>query len=667
MEQEIIFNFRQLLPDLATLLEGNFSSPEGFSAMIVAFLGIVFGLSLWWAIDGYIKAFQATGFYLRLLEKFGFDDKAIKVPDWDKLTKSRHDMLNEAQKSPYYGGKLWREFDESLVMSPDGSRLSNTLDAAHFFNTHTLARRLTESRLLAAVPGFLIAIGVIGTFAGLQMGLSNLNLESSQEVADIRAGIGAVTAGAAIAFMTSVWGVFSSLVFNIIEKCLERHARHRIAKLQNRIDFLYPRIIADQSLVRIADYSRQSHNLLHGLAEQIGVRMQEAMAEATSGMSKALQEALEAILAPAVKTLVDNANSSSETALRNIVSDFTEKLGEGGKEQRALLNETTDKINDATQGLANRLEDFSKAASAQKDEMADAFAKLTDTLATKVEDINQVASAREQQRHQLVQQEFALMHKANEDAVGTLMSGVEKQLAEMGDSERQRSEAMAQRIEAVGATQDELVRSIARQTDNQKQVHEDIIGQLRSIQDGYDKSLDAQQSASEAIRNAATQMREVSTQIEHLGASLQQSAAELGENVGAAASQTKEVAAQSERISENLGRLSDEYKEISETIASVVEKLDTASRHAKEGFEAVDSNLDKFRQQLARQVQELEDQMSKLMLEFAERVKTTTADRMNQWNQQTSKYTSDMTNAVQALAGVVDEIEQKRGQNRRAD
>ena len=65
-------------------------------------------------------------------------------------------------------------------------------------------------------------------------------------------------AGASIAFMTSLWGVFLSVVFNFIEKSLERLCRGRITTLQNTIDYLYPRITAEQSLVNIEESSSLS-------------------------------------------------------------------------------------------------------------------------------------------------------------------------------------------------------------------------------------------------------------------------------------------------------------------------------------------------------------------------------------------------------------------------
>ncbi len=77
-------------------------------------------------------------------------------------------------------GHLWLEFDETLIeIREDGvTQLFNTFDAVYFFNSSTLAKGVTNNRLIAAVPGFLTAIGVIGTFVGLQIGLSGMDISA---------------------------------------------------------------------------------------------------------------------------------------------------------------------------------------------------------------------------------------------------------------------------------------------------------------------------------------------------------------------------------------------------------------------------------------------------------------------------------------------------------
>ena len=270
------YKLSQLAPRIPDLLSGEIliSSPEGLSAAFV--LALLFAVALFGLISiwSYIRAVLQLRFYRGL----------IKGVSSDQLLERQRDITQTALQNKRYG-QLWREFDESLVHVPHRDRLFNTLDAAHFFNTHTISSGLTESRLLAAVPGFLTAIGVIGTFAGLQMGLANLSgsIGSSPEIEELKTGIFGMIGGASIAFMTSVWGVFTSVLFNFCEKMLERNIRASIAAFQNQVDYLYPRITAEQSLSNIEDFSRQSTEKLAELDEKIGHRLQEAMRDPTLG------------------------------------------------------------------------------------------------------------------------------------------------------------------------------------------------------------------------------------------------------------------------------------------------------------------------------------------------------------------------------------------------
>jgi len=48
-----------------------------------------------------------------------------------------------------------------IEVKENETHLYNTFDAAYFFNATTLAKGVTDNRLVAAVPGFLTAIGVM--------------------------------------------------------------------------------------------------------------------------------------------------------------------------------------------------------------------------------------------------------------------------------------------------------------------------------------------------------------------------------------------------------------------------------------------------------------------------------------------------------------------------
>lgn len=284
-------DFSNLIPEFRQFLAGDIpiDSAQGFSTSIVIVLLALMAGCLLFAFWQCAKAHAQVKFYRKILGDYKSDQLLGKRQEIKEKMASRANCAS-----------LWQEFDESLVCA--GDHLYNTLDASHFFNHYSLARGLTDNRLLAAVPSFLTAIGVIGTFAGLQIGLGEIrdagfgSVDSG--VDEIKAGIGGMIAGAAIAFMTSVWGIGSSVVFNFVEKILERSIRASISRLQNRIDSLYQRLTAEKSLADIEGHNRESRKIMQTLAEQIGEKMQEALTESTDKITQSLVKSLESILGP---------------------------------------------------------------------------------------------------------------------------------------------------------------------------------------------------------------------------------------------------------------------------------------------------------------------------------------------------------------------------------
>ena len=256
-----------LLPDFSSAF--SISTAEALSANFVLLLIVLFSIFLSLAVRSAFKARKRTAALKEFLKELTPETVAIE----------RETLREKSALSGRRISHLWSEFDETLVesKSTDGLRLHNVYDADYFFNPATLAPGITESRMLAAVPGFLTAIGVVGTFIGLQLGLSELNIGNDVRVDEMKDGLAHVISGAKLAFMTSVWGVFLSVLFNFVEKAIEDKVRDGISSLQVRIDELFPRFSAEMQLKCIADDGGESRETLQGLAEKIGEKMQESL------------------------------------------------------------------------------------------------------------------------------------------------------------------------------------------------------------------------------------------------------------------------------------------------------------------------------------------------------------------------------------------------------
>lgn len=482
-----------LWPDFSLLLTGN---TNGISAWFWLLTAGIFTIALF-ALLVHLVHFKA---------RLQAVNSLLAGQTREQLALNRRETVQRAQALKNTGiSMLWREFDESLVSSGDQKLLFNTLDAEHFFNARTLAPGLTASRLLAATPGFLVAIGVLGTFVGLTIGLVGLELSSSSGVEALRKGIDGLISGAAVAFMTSVWGVTFSLLLNFIEKMFERSALAQVQSLQNKIDGLYPRILAEQSLVHIADYSRESSTALQELHERIGDRLQESMAGMNEAMQTALADTLNNIMGPAIQTLVSGASQQSTQVLDKLVGSFMEGMTSVGREQGNLMQQAAADINNAVGAMSGQLNQLFHSLSDQQGRQQETAQQQSRQFE---EQLQRVVSSAEQ-REQHLEQRF-----------NQLMSGLGGQLdgqlsaAQRRDDERQ---TMFERAQAeANQRQQELLTQVASSTREQMQTmaeagnerHNNLENVFSRLMMSLNTQLDSQLSSSEQREQARAERHE---------------------------------------------------------------------------------------------------------------------------------------------------------------
>lgn len=604
------YSLGQLIPDFGKMFGDSFTTPEGLSAFIVSFLIACMLIAMAISIFNFLKAKQHLSFYKSLLEGLTVEE----------LLEKRRDISNKALKSELFG-KLWKEFDESLVHISHKKRLCNTLDAEHFFNTHSIARGLTENRLLAAVPGFLTAIGVIGTFAGLQMGLSQLsgNIAGGAEVDQLKNGIFGMIGGASIAFMTSVWGVGTSVMFNFYEKILERAIRANISDFQNQVDYLYPRITAEQSLSNIEDTSRISSEKLAELDEKIGHRLQEAMQQASTSIRKGMEQSLTTILAPAIEKLVDNAHTGSEKALESLLTKFMDGVGSAGNAQKDMMDSASQQMQEATNSMTSGLNDF--------------LGKLDS--------------------------QFESMSKKNEETLNVVQETLTSQIDEQQKKDLARQTVLNDQLKGVQSTQSSLAESVESVLESQKQQSDELIASMHTLIDRFSELSGSHAQATDAMKNVASDMKGSANQLGLLSSTIKESVDLLGEDISDAVDQVKILSEQNTAITGKFDQVATNLVEVASMVENASSQFNSAADKAENGLVSVDKHFDTLASSLRSHVQELEGQIASLLKDYSNQVQAQTENRMNLWNEHTNNYISTMTDAVQTLSGVVDEIDGK--------
>ena len=393
---------------------------------------------------------------------------------------------------------LWREFDESLVLDHREKGVYNTLDAEHFFNPRTLASGITSNRLLAAAPSFLTAIGVLGTFLGLTMGLKGLHMESN-EIEALKGGIASMINGAAMAFVTSVWGVGLSLLLNIYEKNTERRIIKKVVKIQQKIDFLFPRLPAEKSLVDISKNTSESSEALQELHERIGDRLQETISGMNKDMQEAFTNALNNVMAPAMQSLVSNASQQTSGVLEHLISNFTESMQAAGRGQGELIQKSTEQMHEAVSSLSGQMSAVLEQSSKQAQLMAEQQAGASSQFNHQLESMLSKSEERQQLMEQKLftaiesQQQSQAAREANH--VDNLQSVLGGWLTEQSQTLNKLSDSMSQVQSAMGESNRGFVNELSSQ-------NEKTTAQQQAFTNGLETSLQSFMQSSEQRQKA---------------------------------------------------------------------------------------------------------------------------------------------------------------------
>ncbi|ELC7282690.1 anti-phage defense ZorAB system ZorA [Aeromonas veronii] len=681
---------KHLWPDFSQMLNG---TTNGISAWFWSFTCFIFLLSLFFLIKHYLNFIERNKALRSLLDG----------QSRETLAYSRREILQRAQKLNANNiGHLWQEFDESLVLSSDKKQLFNSIDAEHFFNAKTLATGLTASRLLAATPSFLVAIGVLGTFVGLTIGLEGL-VGNTSEIETLKSGINKLISGAAVAFMTSVWGVAFSLLLNLCEKLFERKALNDIQDLQNRIDFLYPRLPAEQSLVHIAEYSKESKEALQELHERIGDRLQESINGMSEAMQNALTDTLNNIMGPAIQTLVHSTNQQSSQVMENLVSSFMEGMSSAGRVQGEQLEKVAADVNIAVSSMGERLEQLFSKLSSQQTSSLDAQDEQSKRFQEQLQQLANSADERQGQLESRFGKMMGDLAQQHEQQQTTLLEQQQKMLGSLGTASQQQIEAMTSAVQqqqntlqdAVGKLLDNLSQQGA-QADVREQIRQDKFQQQLTDVTQQQQALltalaDSVQAGQQQSRQMAEQHQQLLTRLQQVTDSAAQSSKHmdssanqlglLSTNVRSAADllgqRLEQVTQQIEQAGSQNAALTDQLKQQAEMLARLqdgllqgAERFEQAASEARHGFVEMKQTQQQFLtgvrtefnalgETLRSQVEAIEKQAEQWLQKYASEVSTQVHERMDQWNKVSLEYATKMYHTAEAMSSVLDELEQR--------
>lgn len=166
-------------------------------------------------------------------------------------------------------------------------------------------------RMLDAASGILVGLGLLGTFLGLTLGIEGINVDDSEK---IKQSINDLLDGMETAFITSLLGMFLSIIYTICDKNLRKGLQRNLYLLTERLDVL--NYIDDNSL----QVQNQSA-LVDRVIEAVRAELNSKLAYSNdAGESVTIGNAVREIL-------VENTEQSK--ALKSFSTDLALELNNG--------------------------------------------------------------------------------------------------------------------------------------------------------------------------------------------------------------------------------------------------------------------------------------------------------------------------------------------------
>lgn len=244
-------------------------------------------------------------------------------------------------------------------------------DIEEFFN-EDLLDKVGMTFFNSGIAGTLTGLGILGTFLGLSMGLGSFNGDDIYTISD---NVGPLLSGMKVAFHTSVYGIFFSLVFSFVYRSIMADAYGKLDEFLTvfRQCAMPPQVTEEENSSAMLVYQANMANSMKRMLELL----QGAAAEQTQGVERIVSQVVEHLEDSMGAGLKDLGNTitaagQSQTAYANACMELTKAV--------AKLVESSQKLQKSAAEEMDRQEAFARELKNQKEEIRTACREMTDEV-----------------------------------------------------------------------------------------------------------------------------------------------------------------------------------------------------------------------------------------------------------------------------------------------
>jgi uncharacterized phage infection (PIP) family protein YhgE len=480
------------------------------------------------------------------------------------------------------------------------------------------ASRFVNLELLEAAPGLLTALGLIGTFVAIALGLSGLQPQPNGVIN----GVESLLAGLGGKFATSILALAAAVVFQLADGLWFRRSMTRTHQaLIDRLARAFPRLSPAQQFTELLESTRRQEASLSNISSDVTNRLHDLFSTSLlPDLSRLVAESMTQEIGPSLER-VSTGIAALEEGIRRLEAGKQESLGAELRtlttnletSLRATLEQMGTQFREALSGSAN--DEFRNAAEAMRGS-ADVLSAMNGSFQTVQASLQRMledAEARAAKSYEEGEGRTRALNELVERLVGQLNDSASTSAAEVQRLMVQAVAGMGEKLAGVTADLEARVRAANEQNlASNQQLLEQVTGTASRTSAETERLLTTLGERAQDFVSAADQLRELRQGVERVLADTGTRVRDLQE----AGTAFRSVATEAATLTRALRESIDQQRVVLEGSAGVVrsagevvrEQVVVADR-SRQTFEAAQEVLGSLDTQLAGALQSMVDRM----------------------------------------------------------
>lgn len=330
--------------------------PTSFTAYEIIINAIIIA-TLVYTIKKYVKPMDRAKKELVKLESY-LEDNEIKVKS--NYLQLMREMEHMPLLKPYF-----KVYERLLTVYQNRNEVPHIEEC---FNQDVIMEDYGSRSMMNFMPGALTAMGILGTFFGLIMGLRGIDISS---VANTQMSVIGLIQGISGAFSTSLVGIFCSLILSFWDRKNVNDIKRCTRRIMMRLERNNHMIKSSDVLSKMLIIQDEQNDNVRTLAEDLSVAISEEIDKAITpqieAITKGTNNLIESVnnnqvegMEKIIETFMDSVNAMFGDQFENM-ADTIEELLRWQKESKETMDQLMQGISETVDKLSNQGEMMQEA------------------------------------------------------------------------------------------------------------------------------------------------------------------------------------------------------------------------------------------------------------------------------------------------------------------